>query len=156
MCKLIDRFQSSNVATFAPKPEAVADFVAHKDVFMERMVWADPCRSWYKSGSIDGKITALWPGSTLHYLEALKDLRMEDWDVSYAGNRFAWLGNGFSQTELDSTADWAYYIRDEDDDGPLSTAGRRKALSKSGTCISVVRPSFLPAADENKGHRPNL
>jgi hypothetical protein len=84
------------------------------------------------------------------------DLRMEDWDVSYAGNRFSWLGNGFSQTELDSTADWAYYIRDNDDDGPLSTAGRRKVISKSGTCLSVVKPSFLPTADGKKGDRPNL
>lgn len=156
MCKLIDRFQTSNVATFAPKPEAVADFIAHKDVFMQKMVWADPCRSWYKSGSIEGKITALWPGSTLHYIEAMMDLRMEDWDVKYAGNRFAWLGNGYSQTELDSTADWAYYIRDGDDDGPLSTGARRKAFSKSGTCHSVVKPSFLPATDETKESRPNL
>lgn len=33
---------------------------------------------------------------------------MEDYNVQYAGNRFAWLGNGYSQTELDQTADWAY------------------------------------------------
>ena len=26
---------------------------------------------------------------------------MDDWEVKYNGNRFAWLGNGYSQTELD-------------------------------------------------------
>ncbi|KAH8594222.1 hypothetical protein B0O99DRAFT_514343 [Bisporella sp. PMI_857] len=147
MCKLIDRFQSSNIATFAPRQEAVADFVAHKDNFMKNMVWSDPCRSWYKSGSIEGKITALWPGSTLHYIEATMDLRMEDWDVKYAGNRFAWLGNGYSQTEVDPTADWAFYIRDKDDDGPLTTGGRRKVFSKSGTITHEQSVgSFLPSA----------
>lgn len=100
---------------------------------MQRTVWIDPCRSWYKAGSVEGRVTALWPGSTLHYIEALSELRMEDWEVKYSGNRFAWLGNGYSQTELDPTADWAYYIRNEDDDEPLSRGKRRKLLTKSGT-----------------------
>jgi hypothetical protein len=52
-------------------------------------------------------MTALWPGSTLHYVEALIEIRWEDWDVEYSGNRFEWLGNGFSRTEGDGTADWA-------------------------------------------------
>ena len=70
MMKMIDRFQTHNIASFAPKAEAVADFIEHKDRFMEKTVWADPCRSWYKAGPT-GKVTALWPGSTLHYTEAL-------------------------------------------------------------------------------------
>jgi hypothetical protein len=51
----------------------------------------------------------------------------------YAGNRFSWLGNGYSQTELDTTADWAYYIREYDDGEWLSRGKRRKDLTKSGT-----------------------
>lgn len=132
MCQLIDRFQTTNIKTFSPKEEAVQDFVDYKDWFMTRTVWADPCRSWYKP-RIDGPVLALWPGSTLHYIECMKDLRLDDMNITYAGNRFAWLGNGYSQTELDPTADWAFYIRDKDDDAPLSTAGRRKLYSKSGT-----------------------
>lgn len=132
MMKMIDRWQTHNIATFAPKAEAVADFIAFKDNFMKATVWSDPCRSWYK-GSPDGPITALWPGSTLHYIEALLEVRIEDWDIAYQGNRFAWMGNGYSQTELDNTADWAYYIRDHDDDAPLSRGKRRKIMSKSGT-----------------------
>jgi len=133
MCKLIDHWQTHNIKKFSPKKVAVDDFIAHKDNFMKHTVWHDPCRSWYKSGQIDAPITALWPGSTLHYIEALSDIRMEDFDVEYAGNRFAWLGNGYSQTELDQTADWAYYIRDYDDGEWLSRGKRRKELTKSGT-----------------------
>lgn len=83
MCKLIDHWQTHNIKKFSPKKEAVDDFIAHKNMFMSRTVWNDPCRSWYKSGQIDAPITALWPGSTLHYIEALSDLRMEDFNVEY-------------------------------------------------------------------------
>ncbi|ETS75250.1 hypothetical protein PFICI_13734 [Pestalotiopsis fici W106-1] len=148
MCRLIDRYQTNNIRTFSPKEEAVQDFINFKDYFMTRTVWQDPCRSWYKPRP-DGPITALWPGSTLHYIECMKDLRMDDFDVTYTGNRFAWLGNGYSQTELDDTADWAYYIRDNDDDGPLSTAGRRKLLTKSGTIQGRTMVNFAGMTDED-------
>jgi len=44
MCKLIDHWQTHNIKTFSPKREAVDDFIAHKDTFMQRTVWNDPCR----------------------------------------------------------------------------------------------------------------
>ncbi|KAI0160643.1 FAD/NAD(P)-binding domain-containing protein [Xylariaceae sp. FL1272] len=149
MCMLIDRYQTTNIKQFAVKEEAVRDFIEYKDWFMQGTVWADPCRSWYKPRA-DGPVTALWPGSALHYIEAMKDLRMDDFDVTYAGNRFAWLGNGYSQTELDETADWAYYIRDRDDSAPLSTSGRRKLLTKSGTVQgrTMVKFSGVDAKEE--------
>ncbi|GAW11751.1 hypothetical protein ANO14919_011010 [Xylariales sp. No.14919] len=131
ICRLVDTFQTTNIKMFSPKEEAVRDFVQYKDYFMRRTVWADSCHSWYKNRD-DGRVTALWPGSTLHYVECLKNVRLDDFEVTYAGNRFAWLGNGYSQTELDETADWAYYIRDRDDSSPLSTAGQRKLRTRSG------------------------
>lgn len=108
---------------------------------MKRSVWADPCRSWYKNRP-DGPITALWPGSTLHYIECLRDLRLEDFKVQYSGNRFSFLGNGYSQTELDDTADWGYYIREKDDDPPASMGERRKEISKSGTVTNTGGVNF--------------
>jgi cation diffusion facilitator CzcD-associated flavoprotein CzcO len=141
MCQMIDRYQTTNIRTFAPKEEAVRDFVEYKEYFMARTVWADNCRSWYKQRA-DGPVTALWPGSSLHYIECVKNARLDDFDVTYAGNRFAWFGNGYSQTELDDTADWSYYIRDHDDSPPLSTAGKRKLLTKSGTVTSRATVSF--------------
>ncbi|KAI0444838.1 hypothetical protein F4803DRAFT_510002 [Xylaria telfairii] len=131
ICKFIDLYQTTNIKMFVPKEEVVQDFVKYKDYFMKRTVFTDACNSWYKNRG-DGRIFALWPGSTLHYAECMKNVRLDDFEITYAGNRFAWLGNGFSQTELDQTADWAYYIRENDDDStPLSTAGQRKLLTKS-------------------------
>jgi cation diffusion facilitator CzcD-associated flavoprotein CzcO len=150
MMRMIDRFQTQNIATFSPSKDAVADFIEYKDKFMAETVWSDACRSWYKAGP-EAPITALWPGSTLHYIEALKEPRLDDWDVKYAGNRFTYLGNGYSQTEVDETADWAYYIRDHDDDAPFSTGGRRKLLSKSGTIKPAPAPSFVKQANMREG-----
>ena len=130
---MVNRWQTENIHSFSPKQEAVQDFIEHKDTFMKNTVWQQECRSWYKSNSISGKVTALWPGSTLHYLEMIAELRYEDWSFKYSGNRFAYLGNGFSQTETDSTADWSYYLRNEDDSSYLSRGKQRKIVSKSGT-----------------------
>jgi hypothetical protein len=54
----------------------------------------------YKVGSAAGKILALWPGSTMHYLEAVKTPRFEDYHIKYSNrNRFQYLGNGHSTAE---------------------------------------------------------
>ena len=154
MCKLIDRYQTTNLARFAPKEEAVRDFIEYKDWFMKQTVWNDPCRSWYKSGP-DGPVLALWPGSTLHYLEFMRDVRFDDFELTHAGsNRFFFLGNGYSQTELDDTADWGYYIRERDDDAPLTTGGRRKLLSKSGTVTGREIVVFSGAGEATRSHQP--
>ncbi|KAL5340907.1 hypothetical protein BJX70DRAFT_359905 [Aspergillus crustosus] len=133
MMKLIDRYQTTNIKSFAPTAEAVRDFIEFKDQLMRKTVWADGCRSWYKAVDANGPVTGLWPGSTLHYIEAMDELRLDDWDVKYNGNRFAWLGNGYSQTEIDDTADWAYYIRDRDDGEYHSRGKRLRILNKSGS-----------------------
>lgn len=82
MLSFCDRWQTENIQSFAPKDSAVTDFLEHCEEFMKSTVWVQECRSWYKSGSSSGRVSALWPGSTLHYLEALKEPRADDWDVS--------------------------------------------------------------------------
>ena len=133
MLALCDRWQTTNVQSFAPKIEAVDDFIAHTDEFMKKTIWQQDCRSWYKNNSASARVSALWPGSTLHYIEALQEVRYDDWDIVHRGNRFAWLGNGYSQTELDQTCDLGYYIRDHDDSPYSSRSARRKVLTKSGS-----------------------
>src|SRR6516165_3900556 len=117
MLRFCDRWQTEHIHSFAPKAEAVDDFLKHAASIVRETVWADGCRSWYKQHTTDVENLLLWPGSGLHFIEALSELRAEDYDIVYKGNRFSWLGNGFSQAELDHTCDKAYYIR-EKDDGP--------------------------------------
>ncbi|KJA23566.1 hypothetical protein HYPSUDRAFT_66248 [Hypholoma sublateritium FD-334 SS-4] len=136
MLRMINRWQTENIHSFMPKKKAVEDFIAFKDEFMKATVWTHNCKSWYKNGDhITGKVTALWPGSTLHYLEAIAEPRYEDWDFKIISNRFAFLGNGRSQVESDSAADWAYYVRNEDDGPYLSRLKRAKLVSRSGSAV---------------------
>lgn len=150
MLKMIDRWQTENWQTFSPKMEAVDDFIAHKDQFMKGTVWEESCRSWYKNNSASGKVSALWPGSTLHYMEAMKDVRFEDWNIKYEGNRFAWLGNGYSQCELDTHADTGFYIRNEDDGPYLSRAKARKVLTKHGIKVDQGGANFFDSLTGKK------
>jgi hypothetical protein len=66
--------------------------------------------SWFKNGKTHGPVTAIWPGSRLHYFEVLKKPRYEDFDVEYLGNRFSYLGNGYTSTELDAEANPVWYF----------------------------------------------
>ena len=116
------------------------DFCAHTDRFMKRTVWDQDSRSWFKKGSVSGRNSALWPGSTLHFLEALSDVRADDWHIKYHGNRFAWLGNGLSQTEVLPGGDLSYYLRNDDDSPFLSNAKRVKAMNRIRTDIECGEP----------------
>ncbi|KAF5362008.1 hypothetical protein D9756_002403 [Leucocoprinus leucothites] len=133
--KLINRWQTENIHSIAPRADAVQEFMDHKNEFMKNMVWSLECRSWYKSHKVDGPVRSLWPGSSLHHLEAFAEPRYEDWNFTYIGNRFAYLGNGHSQTELDHTADWSWYRTNEDNGPLLGRAKHRKALTNSGTVV---------------------
>ncbi|KAK8109514.1 hypothetical protein PG999_007651 [Apiospora kogelbergensis] len=119
MAHFLNRWQKQGpgLASFEPRREAVDDFMEHKDRFMEGSVWAE-CESWYRSRAT-GRVTALWPGSEPHYMEALAEPRYDDYEVRYhrGANRFAYLGNGFSQTELDPDGDTAFHVRNSDKEG---------------------------------------
>jgi hypothetical protein len=131
MLKWCDRWQTENIRSFTPKQVAIDDFVAQSNHMIKRTVWTEACSSWYKVNSMADRVSALWPGSTLHYLEALSQPRADDWDVTYSGNRFGWMGNGYSQIEMDPTSDWAFYIREVDDSPFLGKSKQRKVITQS-------------------------
>lgn len=82
---------------------------------MPRTAWGSSCRSWFKNGKEDGPVTALHPGSRIHWFGMLEGFRGEDFEFVYerrgkrGGNRFGWLGNGFSVRELGG-GDKSWYL----------------------------------------------
>ena len=153
MLKLVDRYQTENMHSFAPKREAVADLMAHSKRILAKTVWAEGCSSWYKNNGVGAKRTRhagslgtqgeemrlseaeslmLWPGSGLHFVEAMAEVRADDWEIVYRGNRFEWLGNGFSRTETDPESDVAWYMREKDDGPFLSREKRRRLATRKG------------------------
>lgn len=62
-------------------------------------------------------MTAIWSGSRLHYFEALKEPRDEDFEIGNVhrpdgpnGNRVACLSNGYGYSELEEDEDLAWYF----------------------------------------------
>jgi hypothetical protein len=82
---------------------ATADYNEHTQEFLKETVWAGNCSSWYKRGTRDGRIVAIYAGSAFHFVESLRKPRWEDYHYQYVGgkgtNRFAYLGNGFTRRE---------------------------------------------------------
>lgn len=70
ICAFIDRYQTEpKIHSMMPTLEACADFKAHVDSFMKGAVWTDNCRNSHTNQG--SRVPTVWPGSTLHYLEAL-------------------------------------------------------------------------------------
>lgn len=115
--QMLSKFQKENVRSFEASPEATESFNCWTDEFMKHTVWKQDCRSWYKAGSKSGRVVALWPGSTLHYLETIKAPRYEDWKWCYQRglNPWAFLGNGQSTAEKRPGGDLSWYISSHDD-----------------------------------------
>ncbi|KAI1334768.1 hypothetical protein F5Y15DRAFT_280124 [Xylariaceae sp. FL0016] len=119
IARAIRKCQTENIKALVPSAEAVDDYAAHVAAFMPRTAWAAPCRSWFKGGREEGPVTALHPGSRIHFFHMLEGFRGEDWEYVYdsrRGNRFAYLGNGFSTKELDPNVDELWYLNEGADE----------------------------------------
>jgi hypothetical protein len=110
---VIHKCQTEGIKAIAPSQAAVDDYFSHIQAFMPRTSWASPCRSWFKGGRPDGPVTALHPGSRIHFFHMLERFRGEDFEYVYENlgeNRFHYLGNGFSTKELDPDFDSTWYL----------------------------------------------
>jgi hypothetical protein len=136
--KCIRKIQKDNIATMVVKEAREKDFTEYADAYFEGTVFAEECRSWYKNKGT-GAVVGLWPGSTLHCIEALRSPRWEDYDYTYLdelearedgshmnglggnkrANRMAWLGNGWSVNQMEER-DLAWYLYPEFVEKPLA------------------------------------
>ncbi|CAG8984286.1 hypothetical protein HYALB_00010711 [Hymenoscyphus albidus] len=107
IASIIQKCQTESILSLSPSSVALDDYYEHIEAFMPRTAWASTCRSWFKNGKETGPVTALHPGSRIHWFVMLEKFRGEDFEFVYAtkgnakkGNRFGYLGNGFSVREL--------------------------------------------------------
>lgn len=136
MCKFINRLQTEGIRTVSPKMEVVDEFMQRKDRFFKTTVWDDGCNSWYKQGD---KVTALWVGSTVHYLRTLEQPRYEDYNFTYTDdNRWHYLGNGFGPDDADPEADLSWYISNGDNSPIIGTKHRKLAGHEGGEKYGVI------------------
>ena len=116
----VAKMQTENIATMTAKDSAVQNFTNFCEEYFQRTVFSEECNSWYKTapeGTSDeykkkhGRVSALWPGSSLHAIRALENPRWEDYDYEYVdGNSFGWFGNGWSERDSNEKLDRGYYL----------------------------------------------
>ena len=101
-----------------PKAARVKDFSDYIGDYFKKTVYAEECQSWYKvSGS--SRISALWPGSILHAMEAWRSPRWEDFEYGHnEENRLRWLGNGWSVCLMEGGGDPSHYLNPDVVDVP--------------------------------------
>ncbi|KAJ5017462.1 FAD-binding monooxygenase [Colletotrichum sp. SAR 10_99] len=116
LVRIIKKCQTEGISAIAPQNSAFDELFEHTQTFMPRTAWSGNCISWFKGGTIDGPVTALHPGSRIHFFHMLESFRGEDWEYTRVNkqNRFQFLGNGFSTKELgDEDATW--YLDEPDE-----------------------------------------
>ncbi|KAF9270874.1 FAD/NAD-binding domain-containing protein [Marasmius fiardii PR-910] len=135
------KLQRERLKSIEVKKEAVDDFDAYID-----SVFGEKCRAWYKAGKEDGRVLALWPGSTLHCVRALEHPRWEDYYYKpleeKPRNRFYWLGEG--QTTADKAeTDRAWYLDPKHVDIPPSKSRVRQESTAADALYSFKFRSKL-------------
>lgn len=79
------------------------EYNQHMQQYLQRTVWTRGCRSWYKQGTVDGPVIAIYWGTSFHFVEALKNPLWEDFHLKRrpeaSVNRLAYLGDGFTLRE---------------------------------------------------------
>ncbi|KAI5371083.1 Putative flavin monooxygenase, FAD/NAD(P)-binding domain superfamily [Septoria linicola] len=124
--KALRKLQKDNLKSLVIKPRLVRDFTRYCDAYFSGTVFKDSCNSWYRKngqGLPSPHVTGLWPGSTLHCIEALRSPRWEDYEYEYweeengaEVNLMGWLGNGWAVNQLREEVrdvDLAFYLYPE-------------------------------------------
>lgn len=96
----VQKMQRDNIRSMTVRRDAVRRFTKYCDQYFSLTVFSSKCRSWYKGGTEEGRIVALWPGSSLHAMKAFANPRWEDFEYEYVDdNPTGWLGDGWTENE---------------------------------------------------------
>lgn len=111
MAAMIRKYQRQRIKSFVPSVQATEALNRRHQRWLQRTVWTDDCRSTYKGGNKNGRVIGPWPGSSLHYFDAISEVRFEDWEYDYwvtdgeacevalGQGMWGYLGSGFTAKE---------------------------------------------------------
>jgi cation diffusion facilitator CzcD-associated flavoprotein CzcO len=74
--QLVKKMQRDDIKSWTPKQDVTDAFNEHAQEWIKHTVWKDDCRSWYKNNET-GRVNAVWPGSSLHYMDVIAEPRYE-------------------------------------------------------------------------------
>ncbi|KAJ5698972.1 hypothetical protein N7462_000977 [Penicillium macrosclerotiorum] len=118
MTECIRKMQRDSICAMTVKSDAVKRFTRYCDEYFATTVFGTKCHSWYKGGTEDGRIVALWPGSSLHAMKVFSNPRWEDFEYEYVNdNPSGWFGDGWTENEKHNKIH-VNYLDDEQVDFP--------------------------------------
>lgn len=67
------------------------------------MLTDEPNTAWYKNGTVDGRVVAVYPGTNVAFIEMMRDPRWEDYNFEYhdKATRYSVFGSGFTVGEVE-------------------------------------------------------
>ncbi|KAF2790345.1 FAD/NAD(P)-binding domain-containing protein [Melanomma pulvis-pyrius CBS 109.77] len=109
--KLIKKMQREHIKSWVPKQDITDAFNEHTQEWIKHTVWKDDCRAWYKNNET-GRVNAVYPGSSLQYIDVIESPRYEDFEIQYMHkNPWAHLGMGASLSNVKQGADISPYLQ---------------------------------------------
>ncbi|EAU37569.1 conserved hypothetical protein [Aspergillus terreus NIH2624] len=109
--KWIRKIATEDIKYVMPKRCREEAFVRYGDEVHKTLVWTGSCKSWYKRNTVDGRVTALFGGSAVLFHRLISEIRGEDFEIEYnSPNSFRFLGNGFTEWEMDEKNDLSWYV----------------------------------------------
>lgn len=111
------KIAEEDIHSICVKDEIVEAFNIYIQQVLRRTAWNRECESWYKKGRKDEYrtgITAIYPGSMMHFKSMLEKIRPEDFNIKYrSANPFKFYGCGLTELDLSSDQpDLSYYLED--------------------------------------------
>ncbi|KAK6836029.1 hypothetical protein PG987_006524 [Apiospora arundinis] len=74
LLRWVTRMSRHDMRTLCVKREAVDDYNEYAQEFLKRTVWSKECRALYKNGRKLGRVTGVYPGSMMHFKNALEQV----------------------------------------------------------------------------------
>ena len=89
LIQMLKKMQGENIKSIMPKQDVTDLYNEHTQEWIKHTIWKDDCRSWYKNNET-GRVNAVFPGSSLHYMRVIETPRYEDYEIKYANSRNLW------------------------------------------------------------------
>lgn len=100
------KIAEEDIHSVCPKDNVVEAYNIYIQQVLRRTAWNRECESWYKKGRKDEYrtgITAIYPGSMMHFKSMLEKIRPEDFDIKYrSANPFKFYGCGLTALDMSS------------------------------------------------------
>ncbi|KAK5114047.1 hypothetical protein LTR85_010353 [Meristemomyces frigidus] len=112
-----EKMAEEDIRSICVKDDVVEAYNIYIQQVLRRTAWSRECESWYKKGRADEYrtgITAIYPGSMMHFKSMLEKIRPEDFDIKYrSANPFNFYGCGLTALDMSpDNPDLSYYLSD--------------------------------------------